>query len=37
MVSTLVMEMGEASRGFRIHVKEPEQNTNAESPALLAA
>jgi hypothetical protein len=37
MVSTLVVEVGEASRGLRNHVKEPEPKTNAEPQLALAA
>jgi hypothetical protein len=29
--------VGEASRGLRSHVKEPEHKTNAEHPLALAA
>ncbi len=37
MVSTLVVEVGEASRGLRNHVKEPEPKTNAEPQLAFAA
>jgi len=37
MVSTLVVEVGEASRGLRSHVKEPEHKTDAEPQLALAA
>ena len=37
MVSTLVVDVREASRGLRIHVKEPEPKTNAEPQLALAA
>jgi len=37
MVSTLVVEVGEASRGLRSHVKEPEQKINAEPQLAFAA
>jgi hypothetical protein len=37
MVSTLVVDVGEASRGLRNHVKEPETTTNAEPKLALAA
>jgi hypothetical protein len=37
MVSTSGDEVGEASRGFRSHVKEPEQKTNAKPHLALAA
>src|SRR5207244_8357498 len=36
-VSTSVVETGEASRGLRSHVKEPEPNTNADDNVALAA
>jgi hypothetical protein len=37
LVSTLVVDAGEASRGSRSHVKEPGKKTNAESQLALAA
>ena len=37
MVSTKVVEVKEASRGLRNHVKEPEPKTNAEPQLALAA
>ena len=36
-VSTLVVNVGEASRGLRIHVKESEPTTNANDNVALAA
>jgi hypothetical protein len=35
--STSVFDAEEASRGLRIHVKEPEPTTNAEPKLALAA
>jgi hypothetical protein len=35
--STLVVDAGEASRGLRSHVKEPETNTNAKPSLAIAA
>ena len=37
VVSTLSVEVSEASRGLRILVKEPETNTSAEDNFALAA
>jgi hypothetical protein len=37
MVSTLDVEVREASRGLRNHVKEPETKINAEPKLSLAA
>jgi hypothetical protein len=37
LVSILVVDIGEASRGLRNHVKEPEPKTNAEPQLALAA
>jgi len=37
MVSTTDVEVKEASRGLRSHVKEPEQITNAKPQLALAA
>ena len=37
LVSTLVVNVGEASRGLRIHVKESETKTNANKSFALAA
>jgi hypothetical protein len=37
MVSTLVIEVREASRGLRSHVKEPESKINAEPQLSIAA
>jgi hypothetical protein len=37
MVSTPVVDIGEASRGLRNHVKEPEPKINAEPQLALAA